>query len=162
VKFVHLRANKYLTVYDELVKSPRTTAYAAQQQARRIRIGFEALRSFLIKDNRHLTFFAQREVESCTNIAIGMLENYNDALLTDEYREIVVTIEDRLIALLIEGDGTQNDSGLRELAASFPKITLPFFEGVKAVLEGAMSAVAEEIAEHWESDRYVREEYDYQ
>lgn len=53
IEFENLRSVEFITTYDRIIEVPRTTKYSSEQKARRIRIGFEALRTYREKNNRH-------------------------------------------------------------------------------------------------------------
>ena len=58
-----------------------------------------------------------------------------------------------------ESASWNRDSLLRKVAADSYEQQIPEYNAVKEVLTLAMQAVAIEIVELWDSDRYVREEF---
>ncbi len=146
VGFLKLRAENYITCYDRIITRPRKTKYSAEQKARRIRIGFEALRTYKEKSNRHSFLVAEEFVKDHVNEAVKVLDS-GDRKIT----EFDVMVD----SVLYPGNGAVSEQGLRHIAKTFP-IDKKNFEHTKNILATAMEKVGQEISAMWENDRYVR------
>ncbi len=74
VEFVNLRVENHLTRFDQMDHSARTTKYAAEQQARRLRVAFDALRDYFGKDNRNAFVISNDQIEESMRKAICELD----------------------------------------------------------------------------------------
>ena len=81
VEFENLRIEDFVTVYDRMITSRRQTKYAQEQKARRLRIGFEALRGYRGRDNRHLFLVEGELVDSQVLLVLGSLRNVPEHIL---------------------------------------------------------------------------------
>jgi len=151
VEFRNLKVIDFITHYDCIDEGSRTTKYATEQKVRRIRIGFEALRTYEKKENRHTFLVAEEEVSKKIKEAVGCLNE-----LPEEYKGL----DDQLHSILFPYDGIILEEELREFSKNFPIVPIPAFEKAKQQLIGAMEAVASVLGAMWEDDRYIREEYE--
>ncbi|WP_036217569.1 Alw26I/Eco31I/Esp3I family type II restriction endonuclease [Marinospirillum minutulum] len=151
VEFENLRSEKFVTIFDSLLEEPRTTKYSSEQKSRRIRIGFEALRTYIEKNNRHGFEVEAEAVSELVKEAINILSCSNTEVqrLDDEIKEIIFSQE-----------GGRSEYALREWAQTFPSQEIESFEKAKKVLSSAMLVVGNAISSMWDSDRYVREEFE--
>jgi Alw26I/Eco31I/Esp3I family type II restriction endonuclease len=151
VRFEELVIEDFVTKYGALICSHRTTKYATEQKARRLRIGFEALRSYAIKSNRHYTPIRSTGVERELRLA-------NESLARAENDIQVLNRE--IIAVLDQPSTSTHEEALRRLSVKVPRIEdVQSFVQAKHHLEEAMSAVAAELAGMWSDERYVRAEF---
>lgn len=151
VEFGNLRAEDFITIFDEFVEKPRTTKYSSEQKARRIRIGFEALRTYIEKNNRHSFEVEVDAVSALVEDAVNILDNSSQ-----EIRDLDAQVK----SIIFSEDGGRSEFALREWSQSFPKGKIESFDSAKERLNIAMSVVSRSINEMWESDRYVREEFE--
>lgn len=147
VVFENLRSENFITKFDSIVKEKRETKYSSEQKARRLRIGFEALRSYKVKENRHLIIIKEEALNLCIEKIITLF-NEN----AQEFREIDKEIE----TILIQQKGVLPEMSLRELVNKIPQNTITVFEKAKEILQMHMQSVGEYISQQWEADRYVR------
>jgi len=155
VEFERLRVEDYVPVFDAVVHTPRRTKYAAEQKARRLRIGFEALRAYGEKENRHASIIPV----VVTRRVIRHLDDALDAL-AGAPPELVV-LNGKLRDALGESDAQSGEQALRTLSASVPELAnVPVFRAAQNHLSEAMHGVADVLSEMWESDRYVRSTFE--
>lgn len=151
VDFHDLRTKNYIPIYDTLVHTPRTTKYAMEQKARRLRIGFTALKAYGDKENRHTsivpTVIDEAAKHHLSN-AIGFLKENSGA---------TAQLDVELKNALLEIDVKSGDHLLRSLSSKIPHTDEEFsFNLAKAELEKSMTEVGRIISSKWETDRYVR------
>ncbi len=104
-------SDDFVTVYDELVLTPRTTKYAAEQKSRRTRIGFEAPRAYAAKTNRHFHAVGDTTVARALAAAAQSLAN-----APAEIKELNVAIMD-----VLDHPGTKTrEEELRSLCSRLP------------------------------------------
>ena len=141
----------FVTMFGALVCSPRTTKYATEQKARRLRIGFEALRSYAAKTNRHYTPIRSTGVERELRLANETLANSENG---------IQVLNREIIAVLDLPSTSTHEEALRRLTAKVPCIEhVQSFVQAKHHLQEAMSGVAAELAGMWSDERYVRTEF---
>jgi Alw26I/Eco31I/Esp3I family type II restriction endonuclease len=151
IEFENLHSEDFITTYDGIIEEPRTTKYSSEQKARRIRIGFESLRTYLEKNNRHSFDIENEEIEVIVNNAIEKLNNCPDDIQKLDFD---------LQKILLPNDGGHAEYSLREYARKFPVGEIECLEEAKSVLGKAMVIIGEAISKKWESNRYVREEFE--
>jgi Alw26I/Eco31I/Esp3I family type II restriction endonuclease len=151
ISFNNLRVENFQTVYDDIVREARNTKYAVEQKARRLRIGFEALRSYPLRVNRHMFAVESPEISEAMDEIIKSL---------NKHAEIYAPINETIKTVLFPEDGIISEEALRELITSLPKGIIPELETPKDQLRQIMALVAEQLSTKWESDRYVREAFD--
>jgi Alw26I/Eco31I/Esp3I family type II restriction endonuclease len=147
VVFANLRVEDHLTRFDEMVHSDRTTKYAVEQQARRLRVAFDALRDYFGKQNRNAFVISNNEIELSIRKAICELDAASDSVKrVDEELKAVVSAE------------VASDDQLREVAAKVPNTQdePARFRQARTALQKAMDLVAEELSALWDDERYVR------
>lgn len=147
VQFENLRAENFRTKYDSIIKEKRETKYASEQKARRLRIGFEALRSYKAKENRHLTIIDEKSLNQTIQEVIKLLDKN-----AHEFKALDREIE----SILVSQTGIIPEMTLRELVNKIPQGTILVFEEAKKLLQKHMESVGNLISKEWESDRYVR------
>lgn len=155
VEFESLRVEEYVPVFEAVVHTPRRTKYAAEQKARRLRIGFEALRAYGAKENRHVSIIP-------VVITRRVIRHLDDALdaLAGAPAELVM-LNGKLHEALSESDAQSGEQALRRLSASVPELSeVPVFMAAQTHLSEAMRGVADVLSEMWESDRYVRSTFE--
>lgn len=151
IEFDGLEIIDFVTSYRELQCSARETKYAAEQKSRRLRIGFEALRSYSSKSNRHF-----KEVDAPM---VGVnLEHAHQALRNAPQRLLEL---DKDILRVLEQPGTRIlEEELRQVCRRLPKLTdEQVFLDARTHLQAAMQGVADALAAMWNDDRYVRAEF---
>lgn len=143
VEFNSLKAVNYLTVYDELQHSERVVKYSQEQKSRRLRIGFEALDLYSSKENRHTFLVASEQIEFKLVECIEFLNalGKENALLNESVKTAIET---------------GFDIQLREVVSKVPNLPFKPYEHVKALLIEGMNAVATDLANMWDDDRYIR------
>jgi Alw26I/Eco31I/Esp3I family type II restriction endonuclease len=148
VEFVKLRVENHLTRFDEMIYSPRTTKYAVEQQARRLRVAFDALRDYVGKENRNAFVISTDRTEKEIRNAICELEASASGI-----KELDEKLRDVLSAEV------PSDEGLRDAVVKVPSARNEpaEFARARAALQRAMDLVAEELAlRWWDDERYVR------
>lgn len=151
VEFVDLLIDDaFVTRYSDISTSARTTKYTEEQQARRLRVAFESLRAYGAKENRHLFEVADPQVDVHVARAIDHLAGAAEAT----HRM------DADLGELIRSGDTPSEDILREIASRASHLEDTAFTAARAELEQAMQVVASRISEAWDSDRYVRAEFD--
>lgn len=151
VEFVNLRVENHLTRFDEEVHSARTTKYAVEQQARRLRVAFDALRDYVGKENRNAFVISNDRIEEAIRNAVREL---------DAARERVARLDAELMRVL--SAEVPSDEELREVVVKVPSAgDEPVeFARARAGLQRAMDLVAEELSALWDDERYVRARQD--
>lgn len=147
VKFENLRTEHFRTKFDSLIREKRETKYSSEQKSRRLRIGFEALRLYKERENRHLITISGETLNECIKKVIAL---FNEK--AQEFKEIDKEIE----AILVLQKGIVSEILLRELVNKIPQNTIVVFEEAKKILQIHMQSVGEYISKQWEADRYVR------
>jgi len=150
IDFKNLRVDNFITNYDKLVKVERNTKYSTEQKSRRIRVGFEALRSYRKKENRHLQIIAEESLTKCIKSVSELLNVKNP------YSKMDKQIEEIIFPKI----GSIPEMKLRELIKDIPTDEIEIFEEVVILLKNHMSNVAKIISQKWDDDRYVRNNFD--
>jgi hypothetical protein len=150
IEFEDLRIEDFVTRC-ELTMSPRGTKYAAEQKARRLRVGFEALAKYASKGNRHFKAVVTPEIEASLASAFACLRSRSKKL----------QLFDAAILNLVERSETKKaEEALREICGKVPPLEgVPRFVQAKAHLQDAMKGVAAALTAMWNDERYVREEF---
>lgn len=148
VDFINLRSVGYVTTYDCIEYAERNTKYAVEQKARRLRIGFESLRSYLEKDNRHGYLVTDDLITDCVRELTQYLATCDNPLQS---------LESRIVSVLRPENGVTMEKSLRDLAADIPTGVFDEFETGKEILISGMRVIAQEVNTMWDSDRYVRD-----
>jgi len=147
-EFKNLIAVNHLTQFDALIRNARTTKYAAEQKARRIRISFSSLMEYHKKENR--SAFVISNEQSVSEISKGMHALQKLKLSTSSL--------DRKISLIVSEEGV-SESDLRALASMLPEIISENQSQIKLIRSNfvqGMKAVGRELSELWDTERYVR------
>jgi chromosome segregation ATPase len=130
-----------------LVDSPRTTKYAVEQQARRLRVAFDVLRDYVGKENRNAFVISGDRIEKAIRNAICELDTSRDSIKRlDKELKDVVSAE------------IPSDEELRDVVVRVPSARNEptEFGRARAALHQAMDLVAEELSTLWDDERYVR------
>lgn len=151
VNFQNLRVENYRTVFDGTNKELRTTKYAEEQKARRLRIGFESLRSYREKENRHLFLVNETRLRSAAKQVAEFLNRE-----AGEFKDL----NDQIKSIFYSETGLISEEDLRKLVTRFPKGQIKVFERAKKMLQKEMVNVAKELSELWQTDRYTRSPFD--
>jgi Alw26I/Eco31I/Esp3I family type II restriction endonuclease len=152
VDFNNLRIVDFVTKFDELELARRETKYVAEQKARRVRIGFDALHTYGTKLNRHNILILKTEMTPQLQEALKILDS-----LPEEIKEL-----DKKLHSLLK---TKNETELRTFvveALSPERLSHPHFINARHHLELAMNIVATHLSTMWEDDRYVRAPFDFE
>ena len=149
VRFKNLRVEQYVPVFDEFIRSQRRTKYAAEQKARRLRIGFEALRVYGEKENRH----ASTNSIVVTPPVVGHIDAALEVL--ERGRGSLENLDLALREALEESDVNAGEQRLREISGDIPGLqNVPHLLDAQQQLIQAMSEVAKVLSGMWETDRY--------
>ncbi|MES1222459.1 MAG: Alw26I/Eco31I/Esp3I family type II restriction endonuclease, partial [Bacteroidota bacterium] len=151
IDFENLRIENFITCYDKLIGIERNTKYAIEQKARRVRIGFEALRAYKEKDNRHSIAIAKEIVDKYVKEAVDYLDSDGE-----NFKELDSFIQ----KTLLPEEGIVSDESLRRLVSQFPTERIEVFEKAKALLAKAMMEVGKAINNLSENNRYVRDQFE--
>ncbi len=148
VKFENLTSKNFITNYSNIIEKKRTTKYSSEQKARRLRIGFDSLRTYNKKNNRHSFIIEEEAVNTIINNAIFTLgDSFDD-------------VDRKIHSILYPDNSIISDSSLREFVNNFPVYKIDIFEEVKDILSSAMNHIAKHLSTMWDHPRYVREEFD--
>lgn len=150
IEFKNLRVENFITYYDNNSKEVRDTKYAIEQKSRRIRIGFEALRSYRDKDNRHIQLLEEDSLNKCIEDLVCLFKTHSES-----YNKL-----DKLLKeVLFPNKGGILEIKLREIIPQIPTGKIRLFEEGKLILQNHMVNVARNISERWNDDRYVRDSF---
>ncbi len=147
-EFSGLKARNHLTYFDSITKRPRTTKYANEQKARRIRIAFTSLADYHKKNNRSAFVIQNNHSEIEFSAGFKRLE-----ILKSVTNDLDIKIAK------IVGKVELSESDLRELARTLSDIMFSNSESFSSVqyhFDRGMVEVAKELDEMWSTDRYVR------
>jgi len=147
-EFVGLRARNHLTHFDSVTKKPRTTKYATEQKARRIRIAFTSLVDYHRKENR--SAFVISNDRTAAEFSTGFAELEKLRCVTNDL--------DRRIAEIV-GEAKVSEADLRALAKFLPEMlstNSAAFSSVRGYFARGMGEVGKELDGMWNADRYVR------
>ena len=148
VEFENLRAELHLTKFDKETHIPRTTKYATEQKARRIRIAFASLVDYNIKQNRNAFVISSDAIE---------LEIVKGLELLAKMKAATCGVDASISELL--GKDNVPEETLRSIATSLPAALLslkPAFDAVFAHFGFAMALVGQQLSQMWENERYSR------
>ncbi|MBE0540836.1 MAG: Alw26I/Eco31I/Esp3I family type II restriction endonuclease [Verrucomicrobia bacterium] len=149
VEFEELEVVDHLTRFRVEKRKRRTTKYALEQKARRCRIALESLRTYFKKENRNAFVIALPETEAATVVAIAALKES-----PEEFRKL-----DKQVARVLKiRKQDAIDSGFRRLLRKLPSPWPEQFRVAQGSLREAMQAVARELSQRWDDERYVRAE----
>jgi len=147
-KFEGLQISGHLTKYSDLVFYRRTSKYAEEQKARRIRVAFQALSAYHKKQNRNACIISCPESEALISSAKEHLESAK--VWTN-------SLDEELAGLFLEEQIAEED--LRRIVEKLPqtlKDAADAFEKVTMCLKEALKATASQLSLQWENDRYLR------
>ncbi|PJK06626.1 Alw26I/Eco31I/Esp3I family type II restriction endonuclease [Lysobacteraceae bacterium NML71-0210] len=147
-EFVGLSAINHLTHFNSITRNPRTTKYATEQKARRIRIAFTSLIDYHRKENRSAFVISNDRSEAEFSAGFADLERLKS--LTNDL--------DKKIAEIV-GEPKVSEADLRALANSLPEILSDnntAFAAVREHFARGMYEVGKELDSMWGADRYVR------
>jgi hypothetical protein len=150
IEFENLRVVNFITQYDKIIKENRDTKYSTEQKSRRLRIGFDALRGYREKENRHLQVLAEDSLKQSISDISKLLDKENI------YRKLDKKIEDTIFPSI----GSIPEMKLRALIQEIPEDNVELFEKAKIILSNHMSVVAKLISQKWDDDRYVRDNFE--
>ncbi len=153
VEFVNPVITDFITTFDSVSRVPRSTRYASEQKARRVRVGFEALRAYAARSNRHLMTVEDPAFDLELERALAALRNAPQEILE---------MNERLLSTLQGGSEGAQEEELRSLSAAIPALAeVPVFVGAMRHLEAAMEVAARNLAPLWNDNRYVRAEFSF-
>lgn len=151
VDFQDIEIVDFVTVPGTVLKEARTTKYSAEQKARRVRVGFQALRMYGSKTNRHFYAISDSTMERCIKMAEKALERAPKKVLE---------MNSHIIEILDHPGTASFEEQLRELCQLLPGIgDIPVFVEAHIFLQEAMQHVGKILAKMWENERYVRAAY---
>ncbi|MFW3615535.1 Alw26I/Eco31I/Esp3I family type II restriction endonuclease [Billgrantia antri] len=155
VEFENLRVERFIPVFDAVKHTPRLTKYAAEQKARRLRIGLEALRAYGEKENRHASIIPEIALRGGVIHPAASLRALNSA------RETVQQLDEELNSALCTSNAQIGEQELRRLSSLIPVLSdeKAFIEARSQLIK-TMSSVATVLSGMWESDRYVRSTFE--
>lgn len=149
IEFVNLRVENHVTVFDQIVRTSRTTKYAAEQKARRCRIAFDSLHSYFEKESRNALVISNSAIEAEVRKALAGLQRAPVAIRS---------FNDKIKAVLTKGKKDKLDSSLRSILSSLPASSPEKFQEAKLHIIRAMELIALELSQRWDDERYVRAE----
>ena len=151
VEFNNLRVEKFVPVFDKITHSRRQTKYAAEQKARRLRIGFEALRVYGEKENRHASINSVVLIRPVMKHVDGALEVLECGGWFLEHLDLA------LRESLAELDVKAGEQRFRDISGDIPNLQdVPHLLNAQKQFIQAMWEVAKVLSGLWETDRYVR------
>lgn len=151
VEFENLRVTNFVPVFDSIQRTSRKTKYATEQKARRLRIGFEALRGYGEKENRHISIITDI-------VALGGQVSAEEAIQALSQTDSSISELDRDLALILEkSNASAGEQDLRLISSSIPELNdYDMFLDARAGLVDAITRIASILSDFWDSDRYVR------
>jgi len=152
VTFANLRAEEHTTRFDSIDRTNRTTKYAAEQKARRLRVAFNALWDYVNKENRNALYITSPEIEKKVREALCNLDRQHE-----EIEKL-----DREMEELLSSDTAWEDDRARELVERIPTPANEpeKFVAARKCLADAMGLVAGRLHDMWTDERYVRASLD--
>lgn len=147
-EFVGLRAINHLTNFDSITRHSRTTKYATEQKARRIRVAFTSLIDYHRKENR--SAFVISNERSNAEFSAGLTE-------LDRLRSLTNDLDQKIAEIV--GESRVSETGLRALANSLPEILSTHnaaFAEVREYFARGMCEAGKELDSMWRADRYLR------
>ncbi len=151
IEFIDLSIDSEgVTQFMRMNSLPRTTKYTQEQQARRLRIGFESLRAYGARQNRHLLEIGHNKVEEHITRACDYLSKAPQT----------VRAMDVELGTLFGASTPPSENSLRDVASRASCIEENGFVCAHRELKLAMEVIASIISDDWDSDRYVRAEFD--
>lgn len=147
VNFKNLRVVDHITRFHRIIKAHRKTKYAVEQKARRCRVAFDSLRKYFRKISRNAYVVSTPEIEREVKKALAHLDSFPGS---------AKDWDKKLASVIWKRAGRVDEEILRETIARFPRHQPPKFIKAKRHLVKAMALVGKELAQAWESDRYVR------
>ncbi|OCH64276.1 hypothetical protein A6E08_15165 [Vibrio lentus] len=140
VEFENLVIKNYITTFSFIRKSLKSSNYSSEKKARRIRVGFEALREYYEKDNRHTYLvFDDSTKKMLDNVIVALNE------LSSHHFNLDRDIEESLLS----------EEKLKNVSLKLEN-NIPPYESIKKDLTDIMAEVAKNLISEWDSDRYVR------
>lgn len=151
ISFTNLRIEDFVTRFDRIVIDEKKSAYSLEQKYRRLKVGFEALSVYKNKENRHLFMVNEAYMQAEASKVITYLQmNYSP------FMEVNKEIE----AVFLPIVGEISESNARNWIAKMGNLSdTPVFGAAKTMLEAIMSVVGTQLNDLWETDRYVRTNY---
>lgn len=147
ISFPGLRAENYITNFDSIEKEQRINKYVLEQKARRFRIGFEALRSYREKENRHLFIIDEASMDKVVKQIVTIFGDSSNP---------TKDINKKLKDLVFSETGLISEIDTRETLANLPEEAPSFFNDAMDLLSSEMRDIANALAKLWDDDRYVR------
>lgn len=147
-EFENLNAINHLTHFEFLIRKARTTKYATEQKARRLRIAFSSLKEYHKKENR--SAFVISNEYSAIEFSKGM-----DAL--KKLQRITLSLDNQ-IGSIVSDEGV-SESDLRALASKLSDIfskNLSEISQIRSHFVQGMNSVGRELSNQWDTERYVR------
>jgi len=142
IEFENLHSKKFITTYTKIIKTKKTTKYVNEQKARRIRIGFESLTSYINKENRHNFIITNKRIEYEFNNLIIKLNSINDIQYNEYIEQILIS---------------KKEEQLREFADSYPTNKIKPFEEIKYDIQNIMKEISHILSSMWNDSRYTRD-----
>ncbi|HCE3365221.1 Alw26I/Eco31I/Esp3I family type II restriction endonuclease [Vibrio parahaemolyticus] len=140
VEFEGLIIENYITKFSFISKSLKNSSYSSEKKARRIRIGFNALREYYEKDNRHTYLVFDDVTNKMLDRVVATLKELSSNKFNFD-REI----EESLVS----------DELLKKVSLKLEN-NIPQYESIKADLTAIMNNIANNLILEWDTDRYVR------
>lgn len=152
VTFTNVRAENHVTQFDSIEHVDRTTSYAAEQKARRLRVAFDALWDYVNKENRNALSITSPEIEKKIREALCNLDQSSEEI--DRL--------DRELGDLLSSDAAWQDDRARKLVERVPTRTEEpkGFAAARKCIADAMELVAQRLSDMWTDERYVRASLD--
>jgi Alw26I/Eco31I/Esp3I family type II restriction endonuclease len=147
IAFENLRIEHFITRFDKLLISTKTTAYALEQKSRRLRIGFESLRSYKESENRHLLLVD----EDFINEQARKITTYLNSSIKD-----FTAFNEEIEAVLLPTNGVITEINIQNLITKLPNEDLEAFKIAKQILIQTMTVIGAKLLSLWETDRYMR------
>lgn len=147
--FEGVRIENNITHFDRMTRQSRTTKYAVEQKARRVRIAFDALDEYTNKVRRNALLISTPAIDGCIQAALDALARSPSEVnaLNAELGEILT-------------EEVPSEDRIREFVVKLPQSdnAIACFALARSKLAEAMRLVGDELAIRWNDDRYVREE----
>jgi Alw26I/Eco31I/Esp3I family type II restriction endonuclease len=152
VSFESIRVESHIARSEVLTRTERTTAYATEQKARRIRVAFAALSDYANKESRNALYVMNEDIAQKISQVFEALQNQ-----PEEMHEL-----DNELSEILSNTRSWSDDRARNLANKVPRPEQEpgSFRAAKTLLVEAMNMVADQLNSMWQDDRYVRSAFD--
>src|SRR5699024_10427063 len=110
------------------------------------------LRNYGAKENRHLFEISNKKTKKHTQRVLNTLS---------QAPEHIQELDQALYSLLIDVEERPSESAIRDITDDIPSPEIEEFKSTKSILAEIMKEIGQALSSMWESDRYVRADFDF-